>query len=145
MYEMQQSPFRVEQYTTLDAQDIRSSGTSYQQLITRQIDRINNLITIGNSNTPMGKEILSLPNLAKAAYRSMDLIESMLSYQISENYKEAVTQTRNECKKLLKKINTNEIEFFEKLCEWYALLIQELKIVGMLPEKRVDIDVDPDD
>jgi hypothetical protein len=142
MAETSNNPIAIEQYNSLATNDIRGSGYSLQNLVTRQMDRVNWLLTLSTAKSEQGSQHFNDEQMSKAAKRGLRLIETFLSPYI-QNDEEYITET-NTIKEKIRKAqnigNTNELT--DLLCDWYDFLVSRLGNLDMLPQRSTDIEFD---
>jgi hypothetical protein len=142
MNEVSNNPMQIEQYNSISATDIRGSGYSIQNLVTRQLDRINYLLTLSTAKSEQGTQHFNEQQMAMAAKRGLRTVESFLSPYINndEEYIEETTKIKENIRIATNKGNTTEI--IDHLSDWYDFLISRLGNLDMLPQRSTDIEFD---
>lgn len=143
MAEQSNNPLSIEQYNSINPTDIKSGGYSIQNLVTRQLDRINFLIILGTSKVAMQNQNYDEIQLNRAVKRGIRCIESYLSSYIKsdEEYQTLTKQIKESLNP--RTIQTqNQDVVADKLADWFDLIISRLDNIDLLPQKRMEIEFD---
>jgi hypothetical protein len=136
------SPLAIEQYNSMDSSNIRGSGYSIQNLVTRQLDRINFLLTLGTAKITQEQQYFNETQMLYSVKRGLRTVESFLSPYI-KNDKEYLEGTDKIKQRITTAISANKpTQAFDELAEWYDALISRLGNLDMLPQKSADIEFD---
>ena len=134
------NPLAIEQYNSINPTDIKSGGYSLQNIITRQLDRVNFLLTFGTSKIGMKDSTFDELQTASAVKRGLRSVESFLSPYLAEDqeYQERVTKLKDylASKPTAQGLN----EYFDQLANWEDLLISRLGNIDLLPQKRKEVE-----
>lgn len=141
------NPMALEQYSSMPTESIRSGGYTLQHLITRQLDRIDYLMTLGTAKMQSGTSFMEEIQVTNAVQRGLRSIESYLSpylkadeeYQtLANSYKAVLNQTIQAREDLTNKIQSR----FNALALWQDLLVSRFGNIDILPQKRITIEFD---
>lgn len=133
---MYDTPFSL--YQSQSASEIKGTSDSYKGMIMRQLDRVINLITIGNARYQGAEQMFSTESLAKSALRGIQALEAMITPIMNEDYEEQTRPIKQDLIKTIKTINTKELEFYDYFNQWLTEIIKHLKKFNMLPEEEIE-------
>jgi len=136
MYDNQ--PFQL--YQSQAATDIRGTSDSYKGMILRQLDRVINLITIGNARYQGQEQMFSEDTLARSALRGIQALEAMITPIMNEDYETNTRPIKQQIIKTIKQINTKELEYYDAYNQWLTEIIKHLDKFNMLPEKEIEME-----
>jgi len=131
-------PFSI--YESQAAADIQGTSDSYKGMIMRQLDRVINLITVGNARYQGAEQMFSEDTLARSALRGIQALEAMITPIMNKDYEEKTRPIKDEIILLVKKINTKELEFYDSYNQWLTEIIKHLKKFNMLPEEETELE-----
>lgn len=148
MNETSNNPIALEQYNSINPTDIRSGGFTIQNLITRQFDRVDFLLTLGTAKMPGGgSSYMEEIQVTNAVQRGLRTIESYL-YPFIKNDEEYQTQAKEYKAMLSQPLATGEktehrVERrFYIMALWQDLIVSRLGNIDLLPQKRTEIEFD---
>ena len=145
--ESSNNPIQMEQYNSMASEDIRSGGFTIQNLITRQLDRIDFLMTLGTAKMQGGASYMEEMQIINSVQRGLRSIESYLSpylkddqeyYDEVKQYKAVLSQRLQAGQDLTTKTQTR----FKALAEWTDLLVSKFGNIDILPQKKITVDFD---
>ena len=138
------NPMQLEQYNSISSTDIRSGGYTIQNLITRQLERIDFMLTLGTAKISSGTQYFDEKQMASAVQRGLRSVESYLYsfVQDDEEYLEQSKQLKTIINSSLKDFSNNQTQLFNALADWQDLLISRMGNVDLLPQKRTEIEFD---
>ena len=141
------NPRQLEQYNSLPSEDIRSGGFTIQNLITRQLDRVDFLMTLGTAKIEGGVSYMEEMQIINAVQRGLRSVESYLSPYLKEDteYYEQVKQYKAVLSQRLQQgqdLTTKTQSRFNALAEWTDLLVSRFGNVDILPQKKISIEFD---
>lgn len=131
-------PFQL--YQSQASKDIKGTSDSYKGMILRQLDRVINLITIGNARYQGQEQMFSTESLARSSLRGIQALEAMITPIMNPDYEEKTRPLKNQIITLIKSINTKELEFYDIFNQWLTEIIQHLDKFNMLPEKEIELE-----
>ena len=146
-YDPTNNPMAIEQYASMPSEAIRSSGLTIQTLITRQLDRIDFLLTLGTAKTQNGLSYMEELQIINAVQRGLRSIESYLSpflvedkeyYEEAKQYKAILNQPLQQGQDVTTKAQAK----FNAVADWTDLLVSRFNNVDLLPQKRTTIDLE---
>jgi len=132
------SPFSI--YESQGAADIRGTSDSYKGMILRQLDRVINLITIGNARYQGQEQMFSTDSLARSALRGIQALEAMITPIMNPDYEANTRPIKDNIIILIKNINSKELEFYDVYNQWLTEIIKHLDKFNMLPEKEIELE-----
>ena len=132
------SPFSL--YQSQASKDIKGTSDSYKGMILRQLDRVINLITVGNARYQGQEQMFSTDSLARSALRGIQALEAMITPIMNPDYEEQTRPLKNEIIGLIKNINTKELEYYDVFNQWLTEIIKHLDKFNMLPEKEIELE-----
>lgn len=132
------SPFTI--YQSQSAQDIQGTSDSYKGMILRQLDRVINLITIGNARYQGAEQMFSEDTLARSALRGIQALEAMITPIMNPDYEQKTRPLKDQIITLIKNINTKELEYYDVFNQWLTEIIRHLDKFNMLPEKEMELE-----
>jgi len=132
------SPFQI--YQSQASKDIKGTSDSYKGMILRQLDRVINLITVGNARYQGQEQMFSTDSLARSSLRGIQALEAMITPIMNPDYEEQTRPLKNEIIGLIKNINTKELEYYDVFNQWLTEIIKHLDKFNMLPEKEIELE-----
>lgn len=148
MGELSNNPMSLEQYNSINPSDIRSGGFTIQNLITRQLERVDFLLTLGTAKINQGSQYFDENQMAQATKRGLRSVESYLSpfLEDDEEYKTKAKQYKAQLDSILsERVVTDENkknQIFNTLALWQDLLVSRMGNIDLLPQKRTEIEFD---
>ena len=115
-------PFQL--YQSQASKDIKGTSDSYKGMILRQLDRVINLITIGNARYQGQEQMFSTESLARSSLRGIQALEAMITPIMNPDYEERTRPLKNQIITLIKSINTKELEFYDIFNQWLTEIKQ---------------------
>jgi len=109
-------------------------------MILRQLDRVINLITIGNARYQGAEQMFTEDTLARSALRGIQALEAMITPIMNPDYEQSTRPIKEELLICIKKINTKELEFYDYYNQWLTEIIKHLDKFNMLPEKEIEME-----
>lgn len=146
-YNPTNNPMAAEQYNSMPSESIRSSGLTLQTLVTRQLDRIDFLITLGLAKTQNGLSYMDEMQIIDSVARGLRSVESYLSpflqddkdyYSQAKQFKAILGQPMQQGQDLAIK----KTQKFNAIAEWTDLLVSRFNNIDLLPQKRTTIEFD---
>lgn len=133
------NPMAIEQYNSLNPTDIHSGGYTIQNLISKQLDRIDFLLTMGTART-LEHQYFNDQQMAQAVKRGLRTVESYLASYLEDDkeYTELINTIKTRIKQTERSNQTDEL--LDTLSNWMDLLISRLGNLDMLPQKRTEIE-----
>ena len=124
----------------VDYTDTGSRGENFtiEMLLTKQMDRAGYLLTLG---TTSNNEDFDAYKVARALWQSNLYIEAILNAFLSKDYKLKVGDIKKEIENDLKEFDFYNVSFVKHWNDWFALLVKELSMIGMLPRPSVSYTV----
>lgn len=146
MGEPSNNPMLLEQYNSISPTDIRSGGYTIQNLITKQLERIDFMLTLGTAKIG-DHSYFEEDQMIAAVHRGLRTIESYLSPYIEEDteYKEKSNNYKTIIRTALTERQTKGKAIplpYNTIADWQDLLISRLGNVDLLPQKRTEIEFD---
>ena len=129
-------------YIDADTTGTKGNAFGVQQIIFKQLDRIGFLESIGTVNSEDPEEFRKN---AFALWRSALFLESLLHKFHSEAYKRDSPEPKRKSREVLNKVTGFETDFDEAWNVWFALLVSEMSMVGLLPIPEIDYHVQNND
>jgi len=131
------NPFNL--YQSQDKQDIKGTSDNYKGMIMRQLDRVINLVTVGNARYQGAEQIFTEDTLARSALRGIQALEALITPIMNNDYEEKTRPLKDQIIKLIKNINTKELEYYDYYMQWLTEIIKHLKKFNMLPEEEIEL------
>jgi hypothetical protein len=141
------NPIALEQYNSMPTDSIRSGGFTIQNLITRQLDRIDFLMTLGTAKMDGGVSYMEEMQIINAVQRGLRSVESYLSPYLKDDaeyydkvkvFKAMLSQPLQQGQELSAKTQSR----FNLLAEWTDLLVSRFGNIDILPQKKLTVDFD---
>lgn len=118
-----------------ESTDVRGDKFNVQLVIVKQLDRLGFLMTFGTQNAEKSRDFY---RNALALWQSNFYIESLLTKFLSKRYKDEAPALKIETRNLLTNFDGHDIEFMDAWNRWFALLVNEMSLVGLLPIPEID-------
>jgi len=133
---------QIHQFQSQAATDIKGTSDSYKGMIMSQINRITYLLTMGNAKYEGANQMFSTETLAKSALRGIQVLESMITPIMSEDYDQQTRPIKDLLLQTLRNITTKEIEYYDHYTQWLTIIIRHLDKLNMLPEEEIELTFD---
>ena len=127
-------------YQSQNSADIKGTSDSYKGMILRQLDRVVNLITIGNAKYQGQEQMFTTETLAHSALRGIQALEAMITPIMNEDYEDKTRPIKQQLIKTIKRITEQELEFYDYYNQWLTEIIKHLDKFNMLPEKEIEME-----
>ena len=126
----------VSNFVNVDAgADVKGDKFNIQLVIVKQLDRLGYLMTFGTVQADKSRDFY---RNALSLWQSNFYIESLLTKFLSQKYRDQAPVLKEKTRELLKIFDGHDIEFMDAWNQWFALLVNEMSLVGLLPIPEID-------